>query len=84
MVGQNHVLEQLESLLDLEVWGKPRLNCFLKICVQIKMQTKRYARSSVAAIGVLHPPHCEKTSGKEACPSKGTLYFVYFKCMSVR
>ena len=41
--------------------------------------TKRYARSSVATIGVLHTPHCEKPSGKEACPSTDTWYCVSFK-----
>jgi len=59
VVGQNHILEQLENLLYLKVWGKTRVMFFRVIHVLVKLQTKSYARSSGAAIGVLHTPHCE-------------------------
>ena len=37
VVGQNHVLEQLESLLYLKVWGKSRVSRFRKILFQVKL-----------------------------------------------
>ena len=65
VVGQNHVLEQLESLLALKVWAKTRVSFFRTICGQNKFRTKRYAQSSVAAIGVLHTPRCSNLQGRK-------------------
>ena len=78
VVGQNHVLEQLESLLDLKVWAKTRVSFFRKIRGQNKFQTKRHAQSSVAAIGILHTPHCENLQVRKSAQTDAW-DFVYFK-----